>query len=180
MAVEWTPCVVDLGEAWMEDTALPIPLGLDVFAAVWTMRPWTRRAALKESIQLAHNEEEEAVDYAMRSAAASTARLPQFVRMYVNADTVDMGDEGAAPSHPLHRARETRSPNGLASPNLRSLPRAVVVAQPAVPSVPGSRADYYTTRGRSSVAPAHGPAVHTAGLINPPDIVRLAIFPSKE
>ena len=51
--------------------------------------------ALKASIQLAHGDEEAAVDYAMqygRGVDRETCR--KFVRMYVNDDTVDMGDEG--------------------------------------------------------------------------------------
>ena len=88
--------VVDLGAAWMEDTGLPIPLGLDVVRRGLgdaTMDAIAR--ALKDSIQLAHREEEEAVDYAMqfgRGVDRETCR--KFVRMYVNDDTVDMGDDG--------------------------------------------------------------------------------------
>ncbi len=88
--------VVDLGEAWMEDTGLPIPLGLDVVRRGLgdaTMDAVAR--ALKESILLAHRDEEEAVDYAMRfGRGVDRETCRQFVRMYVNADTVDMGDDG--------------------------------------------------------------------------------------
>jgi len=88
--------ILDLGAAWMEDTGLPIPLGLDVVRrglGASTMDAVAR--ALKDSIQLAHREEEEAVDYAMqfgRGVDRETCR--KFVRMYVNDDTVDMGDDG--------------------------------------------------------------------------------------
>jgi 1,4-dihydroxy-6-naphthoate synthase len=88
--------VVDLGERWMEDTALPIPLGLDVVRRGLgsdTMGAVAR--ALKESILLAHREEDDAVDYAMkfgRGVDRETCR--RFVRMYVNDDTVDLGKEG--------------------------------------------------------------------------------------
>ncbi len=88
--------VIDLGEAWMNDTALPIPLGLDVIRRGFDDAAMTRIArALKESIVLARTDEDAAVDYAMqfgRGLERETCR--QFVRMYVNADTVDMGDEG--------------------------------------------------------------------------------------
>jgi len=88
--------VIDLGEAWMNDTALPIPLGLDVIRRGFDDAAMTRIAqALKESIVLARTDEDAAVDYAMgfgRGLDRETCR--QFVRMYVNADTVDMGDEG--------------------------------------------------------------------------------------
>ena len=88
--------VIDLGEAWMQDTALPIPLGLDVIRR-GLGDPLAARvaAALKESIVLARTDEDAAVDYAMqfgRGLDRETCR--QFVRMYVNEDTVDMGSEG--------------------------------------------------------------------------------------
>lgn len=89
--------VIDLGEAWMEDTGLPIPLGLDVVRrglGVDLMQKVAR--GLKESIVLARTDEDAAVDYAMqfgRGLDRETCR--RFVRMYVNEDTVDMGDEGA-------------------------------------------------------------------------------------
>jgi len=51
--------------------------------------------ALKQSIQLAHSEEEDAVDYAMQFGRGVEREVcRKFVRMYVNDDTVDMGDEG--------------------------------------------------------------------------------------
>ena len=88
--------VLDLGEAWMEDTGLPIPLGLDVVRrglGEATMDAVAR--ALKESILLAHRDEDEAVDYAMRfGRGVDRDTCRQFVRMYVNADTVDMGEDG--------------------------------------------------------------------------------------
>lgn len=88
--------VIDLGEAWMNDTGLPIPLGLDVVRrglGEATMDAVAR--ALKESILLAHRDEEEAVDYAMRfGRGVDRDTCRQFVRMYVNADTVDMGEDG--------------------------------------------------------------------------------------
>jgi 1,4-dihydroxy-6-naphthoate synthase len=101
--------VIDLGEAWMEDTALPIPLGLDVIRRGLDDALMRRVAtALKESIVLARTDEDAAVDYAMqfgRGLDRETCR--QFVRMYVNADTVDMGTEGVRALTTLYdRARE--------------------------------------------------------------------------
>ena len=88
--------VLDLGAAWTEDTSLPIPLGLDVVRrglGSATMDAVAR--ALKQSIQLAHSEEEDAVDYAMQFGRGVEREVcRKFVRMYVNDDTVDMGDEG--------------------------------------------------------------------------------------
>jgi len=88
--------VMDLGAAWTDDTGLPIPLGLDVVRrglGEATMVAIAR--ALKDSIVYAQSHEDEAIDYAMgfgRGVARETCRT--FVRMYVNQDTVDMGDEG--------------------------------------------------------------------------------------
>jgi len=101
--------VIDLGEAWMNDTSLPIPLGLDVIRRGFDDATMLRVAkALKESTVLARTDEDAAVDYAMqfgRGLDRETCR--QFVRMYVNADTVDMGDEGTRALAALFdRARE--------------------------------------------------------------------------
>jgi 1,4-dihydroxy-6-naphthoate synthase len=88
--------VLDLGEAWMNDTSLPIPLGLDVInRSLGDDAMTTIARALKESIVYARDHEDEAIDYAMqfgRGIDRDTCR--EFVRMYVNDDTVDMGDEG--------------------------------------------------------------------------------------
>ena len=82
-----------MGAAWTEDTGLPIPLGLDVVRRGGGA-PWTPWRALKQSIQLAHSEED-AVDYAMQFGRGVEREVcRKFVRMYVNDDTVDMGDEG--------------------------------------------------------------------------------------
>jgi len=88
--------VLDLGRAWMDDTGLPIPLGLDVIdrrLGEETMHTIAR--ALKDSIVYARAHEDDALDYAMqfgRGIDRETCRA--FVRMYVNEDTVDMGKEG--------------------------------------------------------------------------------------
>jgi 1,4-dihydroxy-6-naphthoate synthase len=88
--------VLDLGKAWMEDTGLPIPLGLDVIHRdLGDEKMRTIARALKKSIVYARDNEEAAIDYAIqfgRGVDRDTCR--NFVRMYVNEDTVDMGDEG--------------------------------------------------------------------------------------
>jgi len=102
--------VIDLGEAWMNDTGLPIPLGLDVIRRGLDDALMLRVArALKESIELARTDEDAAVDYAMtfgRGLDRETCR--QFVRMYVNADTVDMGDEGTRALAALYDRAQSR------------------------------------------------------------------------
>ena len=88
--------VLDLGEAWTEDTGLPIPLGLDVIdRSLGDEEMQTIARGLKDSIVYAREHEDEAIDYALqfgRGIDRETCR--DFVRMYVNDDTVDMGDEG--------------------------------------------------------------------------------------
>ena len=88
--------VLDLGKAWGDDTALPIPLGLDVIHR--RLGNGTSRKvaeAFEASIRYAIAHEEEALEYALpfgRGIDRDTCR--RFVRMYVNEDTVNMGEEG--------------------------------------------------------------------------------------
>ena len=88
--------VLDLGRRWFDETGLPIPLGLDV---VRRDLPNPLRQsiadALKASIEYAHANEDIALDYALtfgRGIGREDGR--RFVRMYVNDDTVDMGEQG--------------------------------------------------------------------------------------
>ena len=88
--------VLDLGKVWGDATGLPIPLGLDVVHRRLSDDGATRVAeALQASIRYAMTHEEEAVDYALpfgRGIDRETCR--RFVRMYVNEDTLDLGEEG--------------------------------------------------------------------------------------
>ena len=88
--------VLDLGARWFEETGLPIPLGLDVVHR--RLGPDVGQAvadALRSSVGYAREHEDDALDYALafgRGIEREDAR--RFVRMYVNDDTEDMGDEG--------------------------------------------------------------------------------------
>ena len=88
--------VVDLGAAWEHETGLPIPLGLDLVRRNLGL-PMAEQvcAALKASIEygLAHPEgaDEYARSFGRHLDLPTSAR---FVRMYVNDDTEDMGEEG--------------------------------------------------------------------------------------
>ena len=88
--------VLDLGKRWYEKTQLPIPLGLDLVNRNLGEEVSQKVAdALKASIVFAHNHEDDALDYALgfgRGIDREDGR--KFVRMYVNQDTVDLGDEG--------------------------------------------------------------------------------------
>ena len=87
--------VLDLGDAWGRDTGLPIPLGLDVVHRRLTETHQKVVQAFEASIRYAMDHEDEAVEYALpfgRGIDRETCR--RFVRMYVNQDTLNMGDEG--------------------------------------------------------------------------------------
>jgi 1,4-dihydroxy-6-naphthoate synthase len=88
--------VLDLGQAWFERTGLPIPLGLDMIHRRLGDEEGQRVAdALRASVAYARRNEDEALDYALgygRGIEREDAR--RFVRMYVNDDTEDMGEEG--------------------------------------------------------------------------------------
>jgi len=88
--------LADLGRVWLDDTGLPLPLGLDV-----VRKDLGRELAgeiaqgLTASIRYAFEHEDEAVAYAMRfGRGLDHDRARTFVRMYVNDDTLDMGEEG--------------------------------------------------------------------------------------
>ncbi len=88
--------VIDLGKRWFEETGLPIPLGLDcVNRRLGDELSSTVAKALRQSVEYARLHEDDALDYALgfgRGIDKEDAR--RFVRMYVNDDTEDMGDEG--------------------------------------------------------------------------------------
>jgi len=88
--------IVDLGEWWHQETALPLPLGGNLILRSLDRR--TVRAVakvLKASIQYALDHREEALNYALqfgRGLDSSTA--DRFVAMYVNDWTLDYGEKG--------------------------------------------------------------------------------------
>jgi 1,4-dihydroxy-6-naphthoate synthase len=88
--------IADLGEMWLSDTGLPLPLGLDVVRKdLGREIAGEISAALAASIEHAFKHEEEAVEYALgfgRGLDLETTR--RFVLMYVNDYTRDMGREG--------------------------------------------------------------------------------------
>lgn len=88
--------VMDLGEMWTADTALPLPLGLDVVRKDLGRDLSLEIArALKASIELARSDRRPAVQYAQTFGRGLSAELTdRFVGMYVNDDTVDMGADG--------------------------------------------------------------------------------------
>ncbi|MDA1297961.1 MAG: ABC transporter substrate-binding protein [Chloroflexi bacterium] len=102
--------VLDLGKRWYEKTGLPIPLGLDLVNRNLGDELSQKVAdALKASIVYAHAHEDDALDYALgfgRGIDREDGR--KFVRMYVNEDTVDLGEEGVEALETLFRMAAQR------------------------------------------------------------------------
>jgi 1,4-dihydroxy-6-naphthoate synthase len=91
--------ILDFGEVWEKDApGLPLPLGLDCVRRDLGRSLAVRVSALlRESIEHALAHEDDALTYALefgRGVDRETGR--RFVRMYVNEDTLDMGEPGLA------------------------------------------------------------------------------------
>ena len=102
--------VLDLGREWSDDTGFPIPLGLDmVHRGLGEATARKVAAALESSIRYAIANEEAAVDYALpfgRGIDRDICR--RFVRMYVNQDTINLGEEGLRALETLYRRANER------------------------------------------------------------------------
>ena len=103
--------VVDLGEWWLLETGLPLPLGVNVARRDLgedVLRELS--AVLGESIAPGWRTVEEAIAYALQFGRGLDAELAdRFVGMYVNELTQDYGDEGrAAVEELLRRGRGDR------------------------------------------------------------------------
>jgi len=100
--------VLDLGEWWLLETGLPLPLGVNV-ARRDVRRLGDLSAALRDSIEAGLANRREATEYALgfaRDLGPETA--DRFIDMYVNELTCDYGDEGRqAVTELLRRAEET-------------------------------------------------------------------------
>jgi 1,4-dihydroxy-6-naphthoate synthase len=98
----------DLGALWLDDTGLPLPLGLDVVSK--NLGPELAgeiARGLSDSIRYAFDHEDDAVAYALDfGRGLDTEQARTFVKMYVNDYTRDMGDEG-------HRALRTLFDRGF-------------------------------------------------------------------
>jgi 5,8-dihydroxy-2-naphthoate synthase len=102
--------ILDYGEVWAKDTgSLPLPLGLDLVRRDLGRDLAVRfSTTLRNSIAAALQNEDAALEYALefgRGVDRETGR--KFVKMYVNEDTLDMGEPGlAALRHLYTRAME--------------------------------------------------------------------------
>ena len=86
--------IVDLGRWWKNKYDLPLPLGCNVLLR--SLTPDVQKECcrmMRESIQYALDNHDEALSYAMQFARDMDNRLAEkFVGMYVNHYTVDCGD----------------------------------------------------------------------------------------
>ncbi len=87
---------LDLGQWWREQTGLPLPLGGNAIRR--SLGPEVMKTttdALRDSIQHALTNRDEALSYAMQFARdLDTSLANRFVGMYVNERTLNYGDDG--------------------------------------------------------------------------------------
>jgi 1,4-dihydroxy-6-naphthoate synthase len=88
--------VLDLGEWWLKETGLPLPLGGNVIRRDLGKKLMDRVASdIKKSIQYGLDHREEGISYAIQfSRGLDTQRVDRFIGMYVNDLTLDYGSEG--------------------------------------------------------------------------------------
>jgi 1,4-dihydroxy-6-naphthoate synthase len=102
--------ILDFGEVWEKETdGLPLPLGLDLVRKDLGRETAARiSATLRRSIEHALKNEDDALTYALEFGRGISREVGRkFVKMYVNEDTVDMGEPGlAALRHLYGRAVE--------------------------------------------------------------------------
>jgi 1,4-dihydroxy-6-naphthoate synthase len=88
--------VVDLGEWWLLETGLPLPLGVNVVRRdLGEEVLYEVSSVLREAIQCGLDNRAEALEYALQFGRGIDAAVAdRFVSMYVNELTKDYGDEG--------------------------------------------------------------------------------------
>ena len=88
--------LLDLGEWWLLETGLPLPLGVNAARRdIGTDRLRDLSQVLRDAIQCALDHREEALEYALQFGRGIDAAVAdRFVAMYVNELTQDYGDEG--------------------------------------------------------------------------------------
>jgi 1,4-dihydroxy-6-naphthoate synthase len=88
--------IADMGKWWKDRTGLPLPLGVNVVRKDLgddVVKDVSR--CMRESIHAGLSHRTQALDYALQFARGMDAPTSdEFVGMYVNERTLDMGDEG--------------------------------------------------------------------------------------
>ena len=100
--------VIDLGEWWLEETGLPLPLGVNAARRDLGEETLERLSTvLADSIAAGLANREEAMEYALRFGRGLDVDLAdRFVGMYVNELTQDYGERGRAAVRELLRRGE--------------------------------------------------------------------------
>ena len=88
--------VVDLGEWWTEQTGLPLPLGANVIRRdLGEAKIDEISQLIRQSVEYAMAYRPEALNYAREyGRGLDLEQADQFVSMYVNERTLDLGEEG--------------------------------------------------------------------------------------
>jgi 1,4-dihydroxy-6-naphthoate synthase len=88
--------IVDLGEWWLLETGLPLPLGANVARRdLGAGSLFDLSDVLRESIQAGLDNRDEAMEYALQfGRGLDTELADRFVGMYVNELTCEYGEEG--------------------------------------------------------------------------------------
>jgi len=89
--------ILDVGEWWDKTTnGLPVPLGINVIRSSIGKEIIKKfDNYMRDSIIYARSHKDEALDYAMKySRGKHRSLIEEFVKMYVNDVTVDMGEKG--------------------------------------------------------------------------------------
>jgi 1,4-dihydroxy-6-naphthoate synthase len=98
--------VLDLGEWWLLETGLPLPLGVNV-ARRDVDRLHDLSAVLRDAIACGLDHRADALEYALQFGRGIDAAVAdRFVSMYVNELTQDYGDEGRSAVAELLRRGE--------------------------------------------------------------------------
>jgi 1,4-dihydroxy-6-naphthoate synthase len=100
--------VLDLGEWWLLETGLPLPLGVNVARReLGEERLHDLCIVLRDAIQCGLDHRAEALEYALQFGRGIDAAVAdRFVSMYVNELTQDYGDEGRSAVRELLRRGE--------------------------------------------------------------------------
>jgi 1,4-dihydroxy-6-naphthoate synthase len=100
--------VLDLGEWWLLETGLPLPLGVNVARReLGEERLHDLCLVLRDAIQCGLDHRAEALEYALQFGRGIDAAVAdRFVSMYVNELTQDYGDEGRSAVRELLRRGE--------------------------------------------------------------------------
>jgi 5,8-dihydroxy-2-naphthoate synthase len=101
-------CVLDVGDWWLLETGLPLPLGVNVARRdLGDERLADVSAVLREAIRCGLDHRAEALEYALQFGRGIDAAVAdRFVSMYVNDLTQDYGDEGRKAVRELLRRGE--------------------------------------------------------------------------